>query len=154
MGEAGPEGEDVDERLWNDEDRQGEQQGQVQAGGVGWGETALLGRQSRRLCRISAGAAGPGGAHAHAPCPPFPAVPQEQEGPDDTSVPVGDKSQLDYAAGGEEDEEPAGKEGKEQPQAQQAQEERGEEEAAQQPGVEEEQEEEELGDYQDRWVGV
>ena len=29
MGEAGPEGEDVDERLWNDEDREQEQQGQV-----------------------------------------------------------------------------------------------------------------------------
>ena len=32
MGEAGPEGEDVDERLWNDEDRQEEQQGQVGCG--------------------------------------------------------------------------------------------------------------------------
>ncbi len=73
---------------------------------------------------------------------------QEPEGPDDKAVQVGDKSQLDYAAGGEEDE------GQEQPreqegeQAQQQQQE--EQQAAPQPGEEEEEEEEALGDYQDR----
>lgn len=37
MGEAGPEGEDVDERLWNEEDKEEGQQGQVRAAaGGGW----------------------------------------------------------------------------------------------------------------------
>jgi hypothetical protein len=80
---------------------------------------------------------------------------QEPEDPDDKAVPVGDKSQLDYAAGGE-DEQPKDEEGgdKQQPQAQ---EQGGEEEPQQapQPAVEEEQEEEEdMGDYQDRCGGA
>lgn len=74
---------------------------------------------------------------------------QEQEGPDDKSVQVGDKSQLDYAAGGEEDEQPAEQEGREQ-QQQEQQEGTADEQPQPQAGVEEEQEEEELGDYQDR----
>lgn len=82
---------------------------------------------------------------------------QEQEGPDDKSVQVGDKSQLDYAAGGEEDEQAAEREGQEQQQEQQDG--AAEEQPQPQPGVEEEQEEEELGDYQDRcglgrWAGL
>ncbi|KAL4440107.1 hypothetical protein ABPG75_003108 [Micractinium tetrahymenae] len=74
---------------------------------------------------------------------------QEPEGPDDKAVQVGDKSQLDYAAGDEEDQEqPGEQEGQQQAQQEQEQE---QQEAAQQPGAEEEQEEKEpLGDYQDR----
>lgn len=156
MGEAGPEGEDVDERLWNEEDKEQEQQGQVRCGRRQWrccrsqqGKVALVHVGSRRCQEALAP------AHYQYACECVPLIAshllQEQEGADDRSLQVGDKSQLDYAAGGEEDEEQAqedeGKEGQ-QPQAQEG----GAEEEQPQPqaGVEEEQEEEEAGDYQDR----
>lgn len=166
MGEAGPEGEDVDERLWNDEDREEEQQGQVRSRAVvRWSRASLDALSPCSWCSVVRTARAPG---YWSPLPPACCIPlrlctvqhatalllprpvQEQEGPDDKSVQVGDKSQLDYAAGGEEDEQASEQEGRDQQQQEQQQDGAAEEQPQPQAGVEEEQEEEELGDYQDR----
>ena len=153
MGEAGAEAEDVDERMWNDEDDE-TPQGQVRGAARRWACLNFV--HWRRLACEGFHAAGaqPGllALPASSPC-----CLQEQEGPDDRSVQVGDKSQLDYAAGGEEEEDQeqpkdGGKDQQQQQQQKEQEQPQGGEDKQQQPGAEEEEEneEEQLGDYQDR----
>lgn len=178
MGETGPQGEDVDERLWNDEDKEEGEEGQV--GGRWPGGRGLPAGGCALACSLPLGlpaATLPPGCRAllllvpgGLPTLPRPspcallcaaalALPQEpQDADDDKPVQVGDKSQLDYAAGGEDDDDGGGQQQREEARQEQQQQPAAggpeEEAAAAEAGVEEEQpeEEEELGDYQDRWV--
>ena len=132
MGEAGPDAEAVDERLWNDEEdeQQPQQPGRVRE------------RHGSAACSLPA--AGLSGFNV----PALPALaPRAQEpGKDERAVQVQDKAQLDYAQGGPEDEADDDQTQQEPESADQQQ--RQEQQHQHQQGDEDE----DMGEYEDRCV--
>lgn len=170
MGEAGPEADAVDERLWDEEDREQQQGKQVRLRVLAPSVVLAAGQVPTSIerqpaacvccflccCATLWGGSWPGYpacrwhvppkryAHAHAPPARPLRPPQEEAGYDEGAVGVEDKSQLDYAQGQdqpeEEDDKGAGKEAPKQQQQQQKGEEGG------QPQPEEEGGDEEMGE--------